>query len=526
MHTYKKSTLRKEGAKVHILFDKLISFLKYFLTARLRRFFKGIKAKKNIRTNAAISFVAGHFLYMEQRRLTHERLPVPVSKKTAQAIPLTGKAGILSPKSAKLLLWPSCKIRLMRTLITNIHKLYGIEPDHQFIICRKGAEMRELPFIENAWLLIDEEVIVAFGSADEKPPEMSNIKTIDASGRLVLPAFVDSHTHIVFATSREEEFAQRISGLSYAEIAARGGGILNSAKRLKEASEDALFESAMGRIKEVIAQGTGAIEIKSGYGLDLEGELKMLRVIRRIREVNLLPVRATFLAAHAYPQEYLNRKDAYIRYVIEEILPRVTGEGLADYIDVFCEEGFFGIPETEAILEAGAKRGLKAKIHANQLHRSGGVQVGVRHQALSVDHLECMGPEEIEALRHSDTFPVLLPAAAFFLGMQYQPARALIDAGLPVVLASDYNPGSCPSGNMPFLATLACTQMKMTPEEAINAMTLNGAAALEWNGELGTIARGKKANLIVTKPMDNIAMIPYDFGNNPVEKTFICGRSV
>lgn len=414
----------------------------------------------------------------------------------------------------------------MRTLITNIHKLYGIEADNQFIKCRSGAEMKELPFLENAWVYIDGAVIVAFGSAPDTPPDTVNCRVIDASGKLVLPAFVDAHTHIVFATSREEEFSQRIKGLSYAEIAARGGGILNSAKRLKEASEDALFESAMVRIKEVISKGTGAIEIKSGYGLDLEGELKMLRVIRRIRETKLLPVKATFLAAHAYPQEYLQQKEKYIRYIIDDILPHVADEGLADYIDVFCEQGFFGIPETEAILEAGAKRGLKGKIHANQLHNSGGVQTGVKHKAISVDHLECMGEEEIEALQGSETFPVLLPGAAFFLGMHYQPARALIDAGLPVVLASDYNPGSCPSGNMPFLSTLACTQMQMTPEEAINAMTINGAAALEWSEELGTIARGKHANLILTKPMDNIAMIPYDFGNNPVEKTMISGRIV
>jgi len=386
--------------------------------------------------------------------------------------------------------------------------------------------MQELPYLENAWLLLEGAYIAGFGLMSEEPPTAKVSRLIDAAGRLVLPAFVDSHTHLVFAASREEEFSMRIRGISYAEIALRGGGILNSAKRLKEASEDALFESAMQRIQEVIAHGTGAIEIKSGYGLDMEGELKMLRVIRRIREVNLLPVRATFLAAHAYPQEYLHRKEAYIRYVIDEILPRVAGEGLAEYIDVFCEQGFFGVPETEQILEAGAKRGLKAKIHANQLHISGGVQVGVKHNALSVDHLECMGEAEIEALKNSNTIPTLLPGAAFFLGMHYQPARALIDAGLPVCLASDYNPGSCPSGNMPFLSTLACTQMKMTPEEAINAMTINGAAALEWSNDLGTIARGKKANLIMTRPMDNIAMIPYDFGNNPVEKTIIGGQVV
>lgn len=414
----------------------------------------------------------------------------------------------------------------MRTLITNIHKLYGIEADNQFIKWKKGKEMQDLPLLQNAWLLLEDDIIVAFGAMLDNPPEVKINQTIDAAGRLVLPAFVDAHTHIVFAASREEEFALRIKGVSYAEIAARGGGILNSAKRLKQASEDALFESAMQRIHEVIGQGTGAIEIKSGYGLDMEGELKMLRVIRRIREVNLLPVRATFLAAHAYPQEYLHRKEAYIRHVIDDMLPRVADEGLADYIDVFCEQGFFGVPETEMILEAGAKRGLKAKIHANQLYISGGVQVGVKHNALSVDHLECMGEAEIEALKNSNTIPTLLPGAAFFLGMHYQPARALIDAGLPVCLASDYNPGSCPSGNMPFLSTLACTQMKMTPEEAINAMTINGAAALEWSGELGTIARGKKANLIVTRPMDNLAVIPYDFGNNPVEKTIIGGRVV
>lgn len=341
-----------------------------------------------------------------------------------------------------------------------------------------------------------------------------------------MPAFADSHTHLVFAGSREGEFVDRINGLSYEEIARRGGGILNSAAKLNATSEDELFHAAQERLHRVMAQGTGAIEIKSGYGLSVEGELKMLRVIRRLKESVHIPIKASFLAAHAYPMEYKQNHEGYIDLIINTMLPQVADEGLADYMDAFCEEGFFSVDETSRLLDAAAKYGLKPKIHANQLHYSGGVQVGVKHNAVSVDHLECVGEAEIEALKNSNTMPTLLPAAAFFLGIQYQPARKIIDAGLPVCVASDYNPGSCPSGNMPLLLTLACTQLKMTPEEAINAVTINGAAAMELEQEIGTIASGKRANLIITKEIPSLGYIPYDFGNNPVEKLIINGSII
>ena len=380
--------------------------------------------------------------------------------------------------------------------------------------------MSVLPVTERAWLIADNGLIHSFGEMADLP-EIHADETIDATGRMVLPAWVDSHTHLVFAAPRDGEFTDRIKGLSYEEIARRGGGILNSAGRLNAMDENELYEQSLARLNAVMATGTGAIEIKSGYGLCLEGEMKMLRVIRRLRENAPIPVMASFLAAHAYPLEYKQNKEGYINLIINEMLPRVAGEGLADFMDAFCEEGFFGVPETERLLEAAAKYGLRPKIHANQLHFSGGVQVGVKHNALSVDHLECVGEAEIEALRESDTMPVLLPGAAFFLGMHYQPARKIIDAGLPVCLATDYNPGSCPSGNVPMMLTIACTQLRMTPEEAINAVTINGAAALGIQREVGTVKVGKKANLILTKPIPSIAYLPYDYGNNNIEKLVV-----
>ncbi len=407
-------------------------------------------------------------------------------------------------------------------LITNIGYLCGIEKENNKRACLKGAEMDELAVIKDAWLYIQEDRIHSFGRMSDMdffPAE----NVYDAEGRTVLPAWVDSHTHIVFAASREQEFTDRIKGLSYEEIARRGGGILHSARRLNDMSEEELYDVSQERLNEVIAQGTGAIEIKSGYGLSLYSELKMLRVIRRLKEHNPIPVKASFLAAHAYPPEYKQDHEGYLKLIIEKMLPQVADEGLADYMDVFCEKGFFSVEETERLLEAGWKYGLKPKIHANQLHYSGGVQTGVKHNAVSVDHLECVGEAEIEALRNSHTIPTLLPGAAFFLGIQYQPARKLIDAGLPVCLATDYNPGSCPSGNVPLLLTIACTQLKMTPAEAINAITLNGAAALEMSEELGSVSAGKKANLIVTKKIPSVAYIPYDYGNNPVERMIING---
>ena len=411
----------------------------------------------------------------------------------------------------------------MRLLIINIKQLCQVEYTSENRPRVSGREMAVLRSIDDAWLLIEGERIHSFGQMDELPETHAD-EMIDATGRLVLPAWCDSHTHLVFAAPRDGEFVNRIKGLSYEEIARQGGGILNSARKLNEMSETTLYEQSMERLRRVIAQGTGAIEIKSGYGLCEEGELKMLRVIRKIRENTPIPVKATFLAAHAYPIEYKLNKRGYINLIIDKMLPVVASEGLADYMDVFCEEGFFGIQETDELLEAGYKYGLKPKIHANQLHFSGGVQVGVKHKALSVDHLECVAEEEIESLLSSNTMPTLLPGAAFFLGMHYQPARKMIDAGLPVCLATDYNPGSCPSGNVPLLLSISCTQLKMTPEESINAVTLNGATAMELEREMGTVKVGKLANLIITRPIPSLAYIPYDYGNNPVEKMILKGK--
>lgn len=408
----------------------------------------------------------------------------------------------------------------MHLLLTNIRQLCNVETGEYRKTSVRGADMKKMDCLENAWLLIEDGIIQDFGDMEHAHAVQAN-DIIDVSNKLVLPAWVDSHTHLVFASSREEEFVDRISGLSYEEIARRGGGILNSAKKMADIDEEQLFEESLARLHRVVAQGTGAIEIKSGYGLNMEAELKMLRVIRRLKEEELIPVKASFLAAHAYPLEYRDDHDGYINHIIKDMLPVVADEGLADYMDAFCEEGFFSVDETERLLEAADKYGLRPKIHANQLHHSGGVQLGVKHNAISVDHLEAVGDEEIAALKSGKTIPTLLPGAAFFLGIQYQPARRIIDADLPVCLATDYNPGSCPSGNIPFLLTLACTQLKMTPEEAINAVTINGAAALEMSDQMGTIAKGKKANLIITKEMPSYSYIPYDFGNNPVEKMIL-----
>lgn len=413
----------------------------------------------------------------------------------------------------------------MTTLIKNIKYLYQTEEGSERKIVVAGSAMAQVPHIENAWLRIEKGLIHSFGKMNEINDLQFDVE-IDASNSLVLPAWCDSHTHLVFAAPREQEFVERIQGLSYEEIARNGGGILNSAAKLRLMDESELYEQSYARLQQVIAQGTGAIEIKSGYGLSLEAELKMLRVVRKLKENTDVSIKASFLAAHAYPVEYKENKGDYIKLIIDEMLPRVAAEGLADYMDVFCEEGFFSVADTEQLLEAGWKYGLKPKIHANQLHYSGGVQVGVKHKAISVDHLECVGDAEIKALQSGTTIPTLLPAAAFFLGIQYQPARKIIDAGLPVCLASDYNPGSCPSGNMNLLATIACTQLKMTPAEAINSMTINGAAAMELEQELGTVAVGKKANLIITKPMNSINSIPYDFGNNPVKQMIINGKLI
>jgi imidazolonepropionase len=412
----------------------------------------------------------------------------------------------------------------MGTLISNIRFLIQVEESEDALSIRRGKEMQQLPILENAWLLIEDGRISDFGSMDLLPELEVTHDQLDAMGGAVLPAWCDSHTHLVFSHSREHEFIDRIKGLSYEEIARRGGGILNSAKRLNETSEDELFELSRKRLEQVIQLGTGAIEIKSGYGLCTEGELKMLRVIRRLKETSPIPIKATFLAGHAYPLEYRENHDGFINLIIDDMLPKVVDAGLAEYIDVFCEKGFFSVDETDRILEAGVKAGLKPKIHANQLYNSGGIQVGVKHRAISVDHLETMDEAEIECLLGSNTIPTLLPGAAFFLAMHYQPARKIIDAGLPVALATDFNPGSCPSGNMNLILSLACTQMRMIPEEAINACTLNGAAAMELQNELGSIRRGKIANLIISTPIPSIAYLPYAFGSNLIDRVLINGK--
>lgn len=405
-------------------------------------------------------------------------------------------------------------------LIRNIQTL--VQADTTARPLAAGAGMAELPLLHDAYLLIENERVARFGRMSECPERAERI--LDATGRLVFPCWCDSHTHLVYAASREEEFVDRIRGLSYEEIAERGGGILNSARKLQATSEDALFESALQRLYEVIGHGTGAIEIKSGYGLTVESEMKMLRVIRRLREVSPIPIKATFLGAHAVPAKYKERRGDYIDLIVNEMLPRVASEGLADYCDVFCDRGFFTVEETDRILKAAWGYGLKPKIHANELDFSGGVQVGVANHAVSVDHLECAGDAEISALLGSNTLPTLLPSCAFFLGIPYPPARKMIDAGLPVVLATDYNPGSSPSGKMPFVVSLACIKMKMLPEEAVNAATLNGAKAMEIESDYGTIAVGKVANVFISSRIPSLAYLPYSFGSNLVSTVVLQGK--
>ena len=410
------------------------------------------------------------------------------------------------------------------TIITNIKLLVNTRTENKLL---RGTELAQLPVIPNAYLVIENGIIAEYGEmknlswTDEK-----NDTIIDAAGQIVLPAWVDSHTHIVFAASREDEFVDKINGLSYAEIAARGGGILNSAKKINEASEAELLKSALGRIHEVMQLGTGAIEIKSGYGLDVPNELKMLRVIKQLKAISPIPIKATFLGAHTYPQRYKDNHEEYLDCLIDDMLPVIASEGLADYIDVFCETGFFSPGETEIICRAGKKHGLRPKIHANQLNLSGGVQTGVALNALSVDHLETMDEVSIATLAMSHTIGTMLPTAAYFLRMNYPPARRMIDEGCILALASDYNPGSSPSGNMNQVVSMACIQMKMLPEEAINAATINGAYAMGLQDEVGSITVGKRANLIITKPVPSLAYLPYAFGSNLIDKVLISGEVV
>lgn len=402
-------------------------------------------------------------------------------------------------------------------LIRNIKSLAGIRAAGVSLV--RGAEMKVLPSVDNAFVLVENGLIKAFGPAKDAPERADEI--IDATGKYVLPCWCDSHTHIVYAGSRESEFADKINGLTYEEIAARGGGILNSAKRLNETSEEELFDSALQRLEEMRAFGTGAVEIKSGYGLSCEGELKMLRVIRKLKEKSPLTIKATFLGAHAYPSLFQTNHEGYLKLLIDELLPKISAEGLADFIDVFCEVNYFSAAETDRILEAGAMHGLKPKVHVNQFNVIGGVQVSVKHQALSVDHLEHLADEDISALQHSATMPVALPGCSLFLKIPYTPARRMIDAGLPLALATDFNPGSAPSGNMNLVNALACINMNMSPEEVINASTLNGAYAMQVEQELGSITPGKKANLMLTKPVSSLAMLPYSFGSNLIERVII-----
>lgn len=413
---------------------------------------------------------------------------------------------------------------MKKLLIKNIRQLLMAEEEPRAFY--SGSAMAQIPLLEDAWLAIEDGLIADFGKMEDWPgiSDWTGLEIIDAEGKIVLPGWCDSHTHLVFAASREKEFVGRIQGQTYEEIAKNGGGILNSAKRLQSMSENELFESAKNRLSKIVGQGTSALEIKSGYGLTVKDELKMLRVAARLKEISPITIKTSFLGAHAYPVEFKSNHEPYLRQIIDEMLPAIAAEGLADYCDVFCDRGFFSASETERILEAGLKYGLKPKIHANELDYSGGIQAGVKYNAISVDHLECTGDEEIEVLLNSNTMPTLLPGTAFFLQLHYPPARKMIDSGLPVALASDFNPGSCPSYNMKLITTLACTHMKMLPSESIVAATINGARALELEQSHGSIARGKRANLIITEELSSYECLPYFFGENLIDTVIVNGN--
>ena len=412
----------------------------------------------------------------------------------------------------------------MKIVIKNIAELIQTESTPKKWVA--GADMKNISTIKDAFIEIENGIITGFGSMDNWSgiDNWSNTEIIDAEGGMIFPTFCDSHTHLVFAASREEEFVDRIKGLSYQEIAKKGGGILNSAEKLQNASEDELFESALARLNEVIKMGTGAIEIKSGYGLTLESELKILRVIKRLKEASDVTIKATFLGAHALPKEFKDNKDGYMDLVIDEMLPKIAKENLADYVDIFCEKGYFTLEDTKRLLEAANKFGIKAKTHVNQFNAIGGVKASLDLGALSVDHLEQMNPEDFDVLLGSNCMPTILPSCSFFLGIPYSPARKMIDKGLPIALASDFNPGSSPSGNMNFVASLGCIKLKMTPEEVINAGTINSAYAMGVEKELGSIAIGKKANLFITKPISSYAYLAYSFGENIIEKVILNGK--
>tara|TARA_B100000768_G_scaffold42271_1_gene41142 strand:+ start:48146 stop:49405 length:1260 start_codon:yes stop_codon:yes gene_type:complete len=411
----------------------------------------------------------------------------------------------------------------MNILFTHIKELLQTRPKSEVKVM--GDSMKDLPHIKNAFLRIQGDTILDFGAmADVVIQETDEV--IDVNGKIILPSWCDSHSHVVYAGDRSQEFVDRLNGLSYEDIAAKGGGILNSAQTLQATSEEALFEQSMERVNALIQLGTGALEIKSGYGLSPEAELKMLRVIKAIKGTSSLKIKATFLGAHAIPKLYKTDKQAYIDLIINTMLPEIHRENLADFVDVFCEKGYFSVDDTEQILKAATPYGLVPKIHVNQFNAFGGVGLGVKYKALSVDHLEILNQEDIDVLKNSNTIPVALPGCSFFLGIPYTPARKLIDSGMALALASDYNPGSSPSGNMNFVVSLACIKMNMTPEEAINAATLNGAYAMDISQEYGSITTGKKANLIITKNMTSYRQIPYHFGNNPIHKVMINGEFV
>lgn len=407
-------------------------------------------------------------------------------------------------------------------LIKNIKTIYGINENYGGL--KKGEEMSVVQTLDDAFILTEEGFIKAYGNMKDCPDRASEI--IDAKHGSVLPGWCDSHTHLVFAASREEEFVYRLKGMTYAEIAEKGGGILNSARKMQAIDEELLYELSAQRLENAIKNGTTAMEIKSGYGLTPESELKMLKTIKRLKENYPIIIKATFLGAHAIPLEYKNNRQGYIDLLINEMLPKIAGDGLADYCDVFCDKGFFTVEETDLILKSGIRYGLKPKIHANELANSGGVQIGIKNNAISVDHLEEIGEEEIAALKNSNTIPTVLPSCSYFLGIPYAPARKMIDAGLGVCIATDYNPGTSPSSNIPLLMSLACTQQKLLPEEAFNAVTINGACAMEVETRSGSVSIGKLANLIITQNIPSLAYIPYSFGDKHVERVIVKGKVI
>jgi imidazolonepropionase len=411
----------------------------------------------------------------------------------------------------------------MTTLFINIKELLQVRDIAVTKIA--GAAMAILPTIKNAYLLIDDNLIADFGSMDNVPHTKAD-QTIDATGKMILPSWCDSHTHIVYAGNREQEFVDRINGLTYGEIANRGGGILNSAQKLNEVTEEEIYDQSKERLEEVMRLGTGAVEIKSGYGLTIDGELKMLRVIKQLAQNYPIAIKATFLGAHAIPLAYKEDRKGYIDILINNMLPEISKNNLAQFIDVFCETGYFTVEETEEIMNAGIHFGLKPKIHVNQFNSIGGIQAGIKYNALSVDHLEVMTAEDIEALKNTETMPVALPSCSYFLSIPYTPARAMIAAGLPLAIATDYNPGSTPSGNMNFVVATACIKMRMTPEEAINAATINGAYAMGISDTHGSITIGKRANFIITKPIPSYYQLPYAFGSNLIDTVFLEGKII